>query len=531
MKSLYLSILAFASGLLLASAWLGGPGLILLIAFIPLLYIDDFFLQNRHRYRSVVYWGYSLITFLIWNAASTWWIWYATPVGALFAIIVNSFLMSLVWWLAHAVSRKKGVQFGRMFLVFAWISFEYLHYHWELSWPWLTLGNGFANEVKIIQWYEYTGVFGGTLWVLMVNLLLWNLIRIAGKNEGARLTGRILVVLFVLFFPIVFSMVRYINYAEKTDPVNLVIAQPNIDPYHEKFSRMSKEEQLNRLLHVCDSLGTDSTMFFIGPETALHDVWEDMPEQNIQVMRIRRFLANKYPNAAFVTGAMSYRLYSQDDKIPETARYDADSSFIYDAFNSACYIEGNKPVQYYHKTMLVSGVEKIPYSRYLKILDKLVVDLGGTTGSLGTTQESTIFVHYNVKVAVPVCYESGYGAYMATFVRGGANLFFVITNDGWWKNSPGYKQHLSYSRLRAVEFRRDIARSGNTGISCIINQRGDMVKKTDWWKETSIAGIVNLNDKITFYARYGDYIGRVGVLIFALMFLSFLVEVIKSISM
>ena len=78
--------------------------------------------------------------------------------------------MSLVWWLAHFARRNLRHTLGYIALVGFWISFEYIHFHWDIEWPWLTLGNGFSNNIKMIQWYEYTGVFGGTLWVLIMNI-------------------------------------------------------------------------------------------------------------------------------------------------------------------------------------------------------------------------------------------------------------------------------------------------------------------------------------------------------------------------
>ena len=93
-------------------------------------------------------------------------------------------------------------------------------------------------------------------------------------------------------------------------------------------------------------------------------------------------------------------------------------------------------------------------------------------------------------------------------MRAGAEALVVITNDAWWGDTPGYSQHLRYSSLRAIETRRDIARSANTGISAFINQRGDIVSHTAWWEPAVLMGSVNLNDSETFFVRQGDIIGR-----------------------
>jgi apolipoprotein N-acyltransferase len=516
------------SGILLSLPWLNFSGILLFIAFIPLLYVENYILANRHRYNAFVFWLYTLPAFLVWNVLTTWWITNATLPGGIFAYVANSFLMSVVWWLSHVVKRYKGEAYGNLFFVFLWIGFEFLHYNWDISWPWLTLGNGFANDVFIIQWYEYTGVLGGTLWVLTLNLMIWNVLKnnlLLSKKPNSKV---LIIPLVVLFLPILFSVTRYLSYKEEVNPVNIVVAQPNIDPYTDKFSGMSYEKQLTRLIEVSDSLGTPETDFFIGPETALHEVWENNISRNRHVWLLKRHLRYYYPNAAFIVGASSYREFQAGDTLPQGVRYRNDSTLIYCAYNAALFIRPGEKTETYHKSKLVSGVEKMPYKKYLKFLETLIIDLGGMTGTLGTQEEPSVFRHGKTVAGVPVCYESGYGEYMSGFVKKGANIFFVITNDGWWKNSPGYKQHLSFSRLRAIEFRRSIARSANTGISCFINQRGDITQRTAWWKKTSISGTLNLNGGMTFYAKTGDYIGRASVFILALMLLNILVDFLRG---
>ena len=109
-----------------------------------------------------------------------------------------------------------------------------------------------------------------------------------------------------------------------------------------------------------------------------------------------------------------------------------------------------------------------------------------------------------------ICYESIFGEFVTKYIsEAGANFIFVITNDGWWGDTPGYRQHNSFSALRAIENRRSIARSANTGISSFFNQKGEMLKSLGWWERAAIKETLNANDKITFYTRHGDYIGRV----------------------
>ena len=524
---LQLVALTILAGSLLSLAWLGVSGIVLGIAFVPLFYLDDYFVKRKNENTPLVFWCYALFAFLIWNALTTWWIAYATVAGAIFAIVVNAFLMSLVMLLVHIAHRIKGRGFAGIFFIFSWLSFEYLHFNWELSWPWLTLGNGLANDIYIIQWYENTGVFGGSLWLILIDLLVWNLLKKQLISSEKINWLQWFTFMLLVLAPVVLSLLRYEKYVEKSDPVNVVVAQLNIDPYHDKFKQMSPYQQYLRLLDVCDSLGDATVDFFVGPETALHSVWQNNIEKSGAIRMVRNFLQSKYPDAAFVVGAMTYKKYTSLNPPTSTARFNTDRTFIYDAYNSALFINTDDSVQMYHKQKLVSGVEKMPFRKYLRFLDKLVINLGGTTGELATQNEPVVFYKGASAVAVPICYESGYGAYVSEFINKGANLIFIITNDGWWRDSPGYKQHLSYSRIQAIQFRRSVARSANTGISCFINQKGEIEKRTSWWRQTALKGYMNRNDDVTFYAQHGDYIARISVFMFILMGLSLITAKMK----
>ncbi|MCF6357229.1 MAG: hypothetical protein L3J54_05425 [Draconibacterium sp.] len=177
MKRSHRILLSVLSGVLLSLAWLGFPGWTLFFAFVPLLYLDNFFVEQKDNYRGVSFWGHTFLTFIIWNVLTTFWVANATLAGALMAFTINSFLMAGVWWLAHTARRNFRSNLGYFALIVFWISFEYMHYHWDFEWPWLHLGNGFANNIKIVQWYEFTGVFGGTFWVLIINILLFKIAR------------------------------------------------------------------------------------------------------------------------------------------------------------------------------------------------------------------------------------------------------------------------------------------------------------------------------------------------------------------
>ena len=521
MKRVQLLFLSLLSAVLLSLPWLKIlPGWILLIALLPLLIIEDQLSRQREQHGSIVFFGYAYLCFFLWNAFTTWWIMNATIVGALLAIIVNAAFMATVWWLFHLIKRHFSFKLGHLSLVVLWISFEYLHFNWQIEWPWLTLGNGFSNQVKLVQWYEYTGVLGGSMWTLLVNLLFFRLYGSIPEKGVARSAGRITFLFLMIFVPVWISFRIYNHYRETGKSENIIVLQPNIDPYNEKFADMHPEDQMKILLELTDSLITDSTDYVVGPETALPPMWENQQMITNDYLSPFHRRALRHPRVNFILGATTQILFHAGEEMPETVRKLEDDSLYYDVYNTALQIGQSNEVQRYHKSILVPGVEKMPFSKYFSFIENFIIDLGGTTGSLGIQQEPSTFSRPDgFQVAPVICFESVFGEYMTKDVRNGARLIFVITNDGWWKNTPGYKQHLSFSRLRAIETRRSIARSANTGISALIDQRGEIRQQTGWWTKTAIKGKLRSNDSITFYVRYGDYIGRISSFMSVLLLL------------
>ncbi|NSW45749.1 MAG: apolipoprotein N-acyltransferase [Bacteroidales bacterium] len=506
--------LSISSGLLLFGGWAGGIWQWLtLVGFVPLLLNEHYFYVHKEKFKSHHFFFHAFIAFFVWNAFSTWWILNATWVGAFLAVFFNTLFMSIVTWTFHVVKRKTSFRMGYIFLIFSWIAFEYLHYNWELSWTWMTLGNAYSEQVPFIQWYEYTGVLGGSLWTLLISVVI-TVINIEWIIDAYVKRRLIVFIILLLVVPIVFSLIRYYTYQEEGQAINVTVVQPNIDPYNDKFSGMSVDEQLNRILTLAENEVKANTDYVVGPETALpQGIWEEDFDVHPHITRIKDFC--KRHHVSFILGASTYKMFQ--NKISPIARPYNNGESFYETYNTALQIDSQQ-VQSYHKSQLVLGVERMPFPKLLGFLEDLALELGGTSGSLGVQASPSVF-NGKSSVAPAVCYESIYGEYLSEFINKGAQWIAVITNDGWWKDTPGYRQHLSFSRLRAIELRKDIARSANTGISAFINQRGDILEQTSWWVPAAISLTVKANSKITFYAVWGDYIGRIASFISLLLLL------------
>lgn len=491
------------SSLLLFIAWPPLPfPFLIFFAFIPLLA-----LENHHYHvadKPLQYYFQITLTFTLWNAATTYWTWFASPAGSMVAILLNAQLQSIPWLLFHRTRKIFGDKLAYPALIMFSLSVEYLHLNWDIAWPWLNIGNVFAGSVWAVQWYEITGTLGGSLWVYSVSIMLF--FASTRKRGWKAWIKPVLFVVLPLACSLYFGLKSLRIYK---GGMETVVIQPNIDPYTDKFEGMSPEEQFQRLLRLSDSVVSEATVLMLWPETALTNyIDEGSIQEDGFVQRIQAWV-NKYPNLMLVTGASTVRFYQNGDKKTSTAREMRQApGMYYDAYNTALAFHAGKAVQIYHKSKLVPGVEKMPYPKIFGFLEALSIDLGGTSGSLGRSDSALVFTHDNLKLAPIICYESVFGEYVGEYVQNGAGILAVITNDGWWKDTPGYRQHFLYARLRAIENRMFVARSANTGVSGFIDPSGKVLSQSEWWTQAALSWKIFPNSKLTFYAQSGDYLGK-----------------------
>ncbi len=538
MKRIHLILLSVFSGLIMSAGWPAqGFPLLLFVGFVPLLFIEDHISKQRTQLKqfnrfSVFFYSYP--AFFTWNILTTWWIYNSTATGAVVAFICNSLFMAVVFSLFHATKRLSlSPVAGYLSLIAYWITFEYIHQAWEISWPWLNLGNGFASQIQLIQWYEYTGIFGGSLWILLANIMVFFMLKKTSfftKKINLSFWALLTFLIVWITIPILISKNSYHNYREAKDPVDVVVVQPNLDPYGEQYW-LSTGEVMGRVFSLADKKAEKSTDFIICPESTIQErpLYESELVNSTSYNLLHDYI-QKFNNLYFVIGASTYKIFREGEPLTHTARKFHDAEKYYDAYNTALMIDSAGEVNFYHKSRLTPGVEIMPYSKYLGFIKNVAIDLGGTVGSLGTDKYRIPFTipSKSIKVAPLICYESIYGEYCTQFIRNGANLIFVITNDGWWGNTPGHRQHLTFSSLRAIEARRSIARSANTGISAFIDQRGVIHQATEYWAQDAIRQSINANDTLTYYVKNGDYIARVASFLSVLLLLiTFSTAIIK----
>lgn len=497
---------ALLSGVLLTLSWYFGLAPLIFIAFVPLLIIEDHYALIEAKRKRLKLFGLSYLTFVIWNIGVTWWMSLVEfgQVGAILAWFANALLMAWVFLIFSNIKNRINKPWTIWLLVPIWVMWEYLHSVWDLAWIWLDLSNVFAFQHQWVQWFEFTGMSGGTVWVLAVNVLVFQLFK--GKKD----LRTVLKPLAVIIIPIILSFIILAieqPLSENGTKNNMVIVQPNIDPYNEKFDTDFSIQFLETLKQLQGNINSE-TDYLVLPETFITtDINEAVITESEPMIWIRDSILRKFPKLRIVVGASTYCFYGKN-ALTATARKNHEGDY-YDMFNTALQIDSNG-VQIYHKSKLVPMVERMPFPGFFKLFEGLAIEMGGTSGSLGTQNERTNFYDANKTGISPVvCYESVFSEYVAEYIRNGSDYIFIITNDGWWQNSPGHIQHLNYARLRAIETRRQIARSANTGVSCFIDEFGNISQPTKYWEEAVISAPLWANKNLTFFVRFGDMISKI----------------------
>ena len=535
-------ILAAISALLFSVSWpTYGVPFFIFFAFVPLLLMEQEISKfSKIKRKGWAVFGLSYFTFFIWNLVTTGWLYYAkNPDGSnaifavVFPVVVNSLLMSTAFQLYHWYKKVRGTYFGLVFFVAIWLSFERFHLSWEFTWPWLNLGNVFSEYPKVIQWYDTIGATGGSFWILLINVFTFYTIRIweAGRIRKD-LIKNVAIISALIFIPIFISIYKYNSFQEKpVGNVNVVLLQPELDPYNEKYSKDSLQI-LDELLTLAEQNSKGKIDFFIAPETAFPgrgSLSEKGFNKSISINIAKEFLT-KHPKSILLTGASTHKFLFNES---ETENYSVkiQEGLWVNSYNSALQIIPNQNVEVYHKGKLVPGVEIFPYIRFLKpFLGDAMLDFGGATSSLGIDKERKVFVNQfnKAKVAPIICYESIYGEFVTNYVKNGANLLAIMTNDSWWGNSEGHKQLLSYARLRAIETRREIVRAANSGISAHINAKGDIVEDTFYGDQTALAVTANLLEEKSIYTKTGDLISRIAIFVLGFLLIYHFGEKIAS---
>lgn len=472
--------LVLLSGVLLGLSWpeITEHTWLIFFAFIPIYYLIDTVKWIHWRKLFLM----SFVSFFMWHILAVYWMIYSTIIGAVTAWLVNSFIMAgIIIISAFSASRLRKIPI-EIILAFFWLSFEIMHLAWSLSWPWMNLGNVFANKIEWIQWYEFVGIYGGSFWIILVNGLFYRILKAIFIQNFKLAMVLTLFTFTLIFLPILLSHYQLTKDREALPTIQMTVSQPNIDTYKEKFDKFSPLRQSQIIINQLDS--TNTSDLIILPETAIP----------------KNFNSNKRPYPESIQSLLNWS--KQKNKTIIGGFNTKDSA---DSYNSALQIEEGEILGGRNKIKLLPFGEKMPFEWIYKVFQEQIAKDGGNSFGYGRDTKARVFQlnkPHNPILGVLICFESVFPDINCEMVRNGAQSLIIITNDDWWNDSPGHRQHFAYARLRAIENRRSVVRSANTGISGFIDEYGRIIKQTMYKKEALLSQSIPLNHKITLFSKY-----------------------------
>lgn len=483
------------------------------VGFVPLLLVLD---------RLNSYWQsmrYAYLTFLVFNAVTLYWVGGFTHGKDMYlmlsggALVVAHPLFFLIPTFGYCfVKRHLGTTTALFSLPFIWVSFEWLHSLGQIGFPWLTLGNTQTYAIERIQFISFTGVYGISFWIVALNAIIYSayleFVRLEQKLISRQSLIAGVALLALLIIPEIHGrlVLSTPDSASSSGVVRVGIIQPNTDPWRKWET--NPEDQLESYFQITTGLVTEKPQLVIWPETAI-PFRILLGKYSVSYHRLKGRIDSL--GFALLTGYPETVFY-QARSAPPGSRLIEGTKTYYDDFNAIMLLQPRvDSVQKYSKMKLVPFAERVPYAEKLSFLVDAVKWNVGISG-WGIGQDTTVFSlkteNREVKFSAMVCYESIYPDLVAAFVRKGAQLLVIITNDSWWGNTSGANQHLRYATLRAIENHRAIARCANGGISCFIDPYGRISEARDLYTQSTLIGNVKLSEGQTFYSKHGDVFAR-----------------------
>ena len=487
-RSLYpLLIYPAVSGLILGTAFPPLPvGLLAYIGLIPLIWSAER-LQGRAAF------GAGVVQGLVFYATTIYWISWITFPGMAGAILYLALFRGLFLWVLSRVVHRFGV-LGLWSTPFVWVAFEYLGSIGDMGFPWTLLGVTQTAYLPLIQYAEFTGVYGVSFWIVGVNLAILAIVRHRLAAGG--------VALIVLFAVPALHGLLVLATPFDGRPVNVGVVQPNVSPLAKQNRGFEYNLSiLQRLTRQAVARGAD---LVIWPETAVPAYLEG------EFHRSYRDRLHAYADSLKIylyTGAHHEEMNSP--------RRSYNSSFLFSP--------GKPSLQRYDKIKLVPFGERAPFPEQLPFLRKIRFTGGGfESGNFDSGETLTVFEGPDVHFSALICFDSVFPGFAREFVLRGAEFLVVITNDGWFGRTSGPYQHAEAAVFRAIENRRAVVRCANTGVSTLIDAAGRKDQTTDIFHEAVLIGRLSARTAKTVYTRYGDLFSQVcGLLTVVLLGLSF----------
>ena len=445
-----------------------GLGFLAWFSLVPAIY----FFNNQTSIKKNI--GYAFLWGFIYHVSFLYWLSGNIGIASIalkyFTMLLVSCFLSLNFILIFILYFLFKKFFNKNYTIYILpiivVSIEFLRSFGLYGFTWNSLSYTQTDYLMISQNIEYTGIYGLSFWIVLINVMIYDLLQKFSKKK-------LYIFIFSFLFPWITGLIIQNLYVNPKEYINTKIIQPNI-------SLSEKRTNLNQSLLTLISLSTisnnDSVDLIVWPESSISS----------------RFLINDNYNDK-VSSEMNSFLKNQ--KINLVAGLE--SNYTNKRFNSSVLFTGDSISNIYHKQRLVPNVEHTP-----SFFDKIGYNMGQSNFNIG--KELSIFNANNIPFASMICIESIFPNPTRLFVNNGAEFIVYIVNDGWYTKAPEPQQHAKRCVYRAIENRRSVVRCANTGISMIVDPYGNITHQLELNKSGVINANITISDRKTFYTKYGN---------------------------
>ncbi|MCL5029817.1 MAG: apolipoprotein N-acyltransferase [Bacteroidetes bacterium] len=415
---------------------------------------------------------------------------------------------------------------------FFWVTYEYLYMLTDLSFPWLTLGNGLAKFTAFIQIADIIGAVGLSIVIIYINIFLYKAF-INYKNSRKKFAINLSTSLLIFILVLSYGLYKLSSFQITNNKIRVGLIQPNLDPWDKWNTKL--DSLTNSYLSLSQKAAVNGAKLIIWPETALPVYLLD-GSNGRTLDSIYSFI--KRNDVYLLTGMPDFKFYFKGDKISSDAIKSKQGNY-YSIYNGIILLSPDSwKIQHYGKMKLVPFGERVPFVDKFPFLGDLIKWGVGISGWNIGRDTINFELPYNIEenfsskdsihINGLVCYESIFPYFVDNFVKRGAEIIAIVTNDSWYGNSSGPYQHEDIAVLRAVENRRSVIRAANGGISCIIDPLGRIKEQSEMYTKTFLVGDVPLEFGETFFTKHSLIIPIISSVVSLWVFGFFILKKLKD---
>lgn len=518
-------IFPIVSGLLMAFGWPNyGVFPFLFVGLVPLFWAFDEIANISGKSKYFAVFIANFIAHFTWLVISLKWLGTTSPQSFITAISIESLSLSLALIPAIWVGLKYGKIWKFIFFAVAWMSVEFLNQNWLLGTPYFSLGSGFGMYPKMIQHYEFIGIEGGTVWLLVCNFLIYNLID--KIRQKTKMIKPAIITALVIFVPILISLSLYQK--QGTEELHKVSVLHTFLNSNTKEYSFHPERITDSLIHLSEKGLKGKSELIVWPEVVIPNLgWLMSINQEKAFTSIYKHL-KEYPQTTICTGGYGFTISKSTDEEDPYATYDPANKYYYLTHNIALSVTYGDRSPIRSKKFFVPFQERIPFLKEFPFMANFA-DLVGGNAKISYFPNG-VEVHHtksNIAYTPMLCYESVFPLIMVEKAKE-SDVIVIAANEIWNKDLTGSKQYLYNNVGMAIQSRIPIVKSSNSGVSAIIDKFGNILEERIGRDGGLLTQKISLGDESTFYASISSLFYWFAVVLFVPSYLLFLFSSVKT---